>query len=161
VARAPFNIGYFDMDLILWRHADAIDGIPDEDRQLSVRGTHQAAAMARWLRTQLRDDWRVIASPALRTRQTASALTDEFVIDQALSTRTTPEKLLEAVDWEHGEGTVIAVGHQPTLGAVAALILSGQPALWSVKKGAIWWLRREDDQIQVKAVLSPQWLIKP
>lgn len=55
------------MDLILWRHADAIDGIPDEDRQLSVRGTHQAAAMARWLRTQLRDDWRVIASPALRT----------------------------------------------------------------------------------------------
>ncbi|MFM9906655.1 MAG: SixA phosphatase family protein [Nitrospiraceae bacterium] len=146
------------MDLILWRHADAIDGMPDEERELSASGTRQAAAMARWLRAQLRGDWRVIASPALRTRQTASALTDEFVIDHALSTRTTPEKFLEAVDWEHGEGTVIAVGHQPTLGAVAALILSGKPALWPVKKAAIWWLRREDDQLQVRAVFSPQLL---
>ena len=34
----------------------------------------------------------------------------------------------------------LIVGHQPTLGAVASFLLSGEEAFWSVKKGAVWWL---------------------
>jgi phosphohistidine phosphatase len=54
------------------------------------------------------------------------------------------------------------VGHQPTLGHVAALLLSGTPAEWAVKKGAIFWLthrlRGEQSQVVLRAALSPELL---
>ena len=37
------------MDLILWRHADAEDGMPDLERKLTRKGHKQAEAVARWL----------------------------------------------------------------------------------------------------------------
>jgi phosphohistidine phosphatase SixA len=36
------------------------------------------------------------------------------------------------------DGTVIVVGHQPTLGQLATLLLAGVEADWTIKKGAIW-----------------------
>ena len=39
--------------------------------------------------------------------------------------------------------------------AAAALALTGEAAAWSLKKGAIWWLVRDGDDVQVRAVLSP------
>ena len=33
------------MNLILWRHADAEDGIPDEQRRLTAKGQKQAKKM--------------------------------------------------------------------------------------------------------------------
>ncbi len=32
------------------------------------------------------------------------------------------------------------VGHQPTLGRVAALLMTGQESDWTIRKGAVWWL---------------------
>ena len=37
------------MDLLLWRHAEAVDGVPDSTRELSERGLRQAHKMAEWL----------------------------------------------------------------------------------------------------------------
>lgn len=143
------------MDLILWRHADAEDGVPDEARRLTAKGRRQAQKMAAWLAAQLPADSRVMTSPALRARETAAAYTADAVIEKALSTAATPQGVLKAVGWPAGTGTVIVVGHQPTLGATAALALTGEAAAWSLKKGAIWWLAGDGDGVRVKAVITP------
>ena len=41
------------MDLILWRHAEAEDGVPDAKRKLTPRGRKQAKQIARWLKQRL------------------------------------------------------------------------------------------------------------
>jgi phosphohistidine phosphatase len=143
------------MDLILWRHADAEDGVPDEARRLTAKGRRQAQKMAAWLTERLPAGCRVMVSPAARTRETAAAFSENVIIEKALSTAATPQGVLKAAGWPDGDGTVIVVGHQPTLGAVAALALTGEAAAWSLKKGAIWWLAHDDDGVRVKAVITP------
>ncbi len=144
------------MELILWRHADAEHRLPDDARQLTVKGRKQAKKMAEWLEARIPADCRVIVSPAVRARETATALTEKITVVPAVSTSATPQGLLQAAGWPDGTGTVIVVGHQPTLGAAAALALTGEAAAWSLKKGAIWWLARDaDGAVQVRAVLSP------
>jgi phosphohistidine phosphatase len=144
------------MDLILWRHAEAEDGIPDEGRRLTSRGHKQAEKMAAWLGPRLPAGWRGLVSPAVRTRETALALTEDFELEPAVSTSATPQGLLRAAGWPDGRGTVVVVGHQPTLGAAAALALTGKVQAWNVKKGALWWIRRDDEGgILVRAVLTP------
>ena len=38
------------MELILWRHAEAEDGVPDGERALTKKGRKQARAVAAWLK---------------------------------------------------------------------------------------------------------------
>lgn len=148
------------MELVLWRHADAEEGIPDEARRLTPKGIKQAERMAIWLRERLPQRARVLASPARRAQQTAQALTAKFKTSSALNTATTPQALLKAAGWPHGEGTVVVVGHQPTLGAAAALALTGSATAWSFKKGAIWWLAQREPgaEVMVRAVIAPDML---
>lgn len=148
------------MELVLWRHADAEDGIPDEARKLTPKGVKQAERMAAWLRERLPQHAHILASPARRAQQTAQALSAKFKTSDALSTLASPQALLAATDWPHGGKTVVVVGHQPTLGAAAALALTGTATELSVKKGAVWWLayREADDEVIVRAVMSPDML---
>jgi phosphohistidine phosphatase len=143
------------MDLILWRHADAEDGVPDEARRLTPRGRRQAQKMAAWLTAHLPAEYRVLVSPAARTRETAAALSENGIIEKRVSTAATPQGVLKAAGWPDGSGTVIVVGHQPTLGAAAALVLTGEATGWSLKKGAIWWFTHDGDGVQVKAMITP------
>lgn len=144
------------MDLILWRHADAEDGIPDEERRLTAKGQRQAKKMAAWLSAHLPADRRVLSSPAARACETAAALAVDFSVEPALSTAARAQGVLKTAGWPDGSGTVVVVGHQPTLGEAAALALTGQTQGWAVKKGAIWWIRRDDDgAVSVRAVLVP------
>jgi phosphohistidine phosphatase len=150
------------MNLVLWRHADAEDGAPgvaDDARRLTAKGEKQARRMAAWLKGQLSDDARVLVSPARRAQQTAQALTRRFDTSGEVGTGAGPESVLQAAGWPKGEGTVVVVGHQPTLGQAAALALEGKPADWSLKKGAIWWLEsRSRGNVVVRAVLAPDQL---
>lgn len=147
--------GEMSMELILWRHADAEDGVPDEARRLTAKGRKQAQKMAAWLAARLPADCRIMASPAARARETAAAFTEQVIIEKALSTAATPQGVLKAAGWPDGSGTVVVIGHQPTLGAVAALALTGEAAAWSLKKGAIWWLVHDAEGVRVKAVMTP------
>ena len=54
------------MQLILWRHAEAEDanGKDDLDRALTKKGHLQAERMAKWLRSRLPEDCRILVSPA-------------------------------------------------------------------------------------------------
>jgi phosphohistidine phosphatase len=152
------------MDLILWRHAEAFEmrEVQDDlDRALTAKGERQAQRMATWLNQQLPSTARVLVSPARRTQQTAAALDRQTRIKTvaALAPEAGVEALLHAVRWPQSREPVLVVGHQPTLGLVAAYLLSGQPQAWSVKKGAVWWLRareREGElQVLLHAVVSP------
>jgi phosphohistidine phosphatase len=150
------------MDLILWRHADAEPGVHDEERKLTAKGKKQAKRVAAWLRKQLPTDVAVLASPARRAVQTAEALTDRFETLAQLGTRASARDLLEAAGWPERMGSVVVVGHQPTLGRTAAFALTGVYADWSFRKGAIWWLASVDDEegrrTVLRAVISPDLL---
>jgi phosphohistidine phosphatase len=150
------------MDLILWRHAEAEDGLPDAARKLTGRGRRQAAEMAAWLRSRLPRRTAVIASPAARTRATAEALELPFETDRRIAVGASAADVLAAIGWPDRGETVVVVGHQPTLGRVAALLLAGAEAEWSVKKGAIWWVstrhREGAQQVVLRACVAPDLL---
>jgi phosphohistidine phosphatase len=151
------------MDLILWRHAEALEArevVDDLDRALTAKGERQAARVAAWLNRQLPAGTRVLASPARRTLQTAAALDRKLKTVPALAPDGSVEGLLHAARWPDAREPVLVVGHQPTLGLAAAYLLCGQPLPWAVRKGAAWWLRgRERDgvlQVVLHAVVSPE-----
>lgn len=148
------------MDLILWRHADAESGMPDDGRKLTAKGLKQAERMSEWLKERLPKDAVVLVSPARRAQETAQALTKKFEIRSEIGTAATPQAVLHAAGWPDGEGTVVVVGHQPTLGQAVALAVTGDAAEWSIKKGAIWWLERRsrDKETMVRAVIAPEFL---
>jgi phosphohistidine phosphatase len=150
------------MDLILWRHAEAHDGAPDLERRLTDKGHKQARRMAAWLQAHLPKDTRVIVSPAARAQETALALTEDFETVQAIEPGASADAVLAAAGWPGAREAVLVVGHQPTLGEVAALVLSGEPAEWSLKKGAVLWLTRRarahGAEAQLRAALSPDLL---
>jgi phosphohistidine phosphatase len=150
------------MELILWRHAEAEDGLLDMQRKLTDKGRLQAARMGEWLERRLPKDARVLVSPSLRTQQTALALLYNFETVDALAPGASVSDVLKAAGWPNGSGTVVIVGHQPTLGAVAAKLLADTDDCWSVKKGAVWWLaqrgRPELADNTLIAAISPQML---
>ena len=150
------------MDLILWRHAEAEDGLPDQGRKLTGKGEKQAAKMAAWLKAHLPEDTRVIVSPATRTRQTAMALTREGAVVKEIGPGASVAVLLGAAGWPDAGGAVVVVGHQPTLGQVAAYLLGNTQDNWNIKKGAAWWFsnrtRQDETQTVLRAVISPEFL---
>ena len=150
------------MDLLLWRHAEAEDGFPDLKRKLTVRGEKQAEQMAEWIRKHAPKNLRILVSPAVRCQQTATALGLPFETDKRLGTDSDAAHLLAAAGWPDGKGApaVLVVGHQPTLGQTAALLLSGAEEGWTIKKGAIWWFtnrtRHGETQTVLQAVTPPE-----
>ena len=145
-------------ELLLWHHAEAEDGFPDESRRLTARGEKQAQCMARWILAHTPQGLRIIVSPATRCQQTASALGRPFATDPRLSTAGNVADLLAAAGWPDSEArtpeqksrAVLIVGHQPTLGRTAARLLAGTEAEWNIKKGALWWFssRTQDGETQ-------------
>ncbi len=128
------------MNLILWRHADAEDGAPDLGRRLTGKGRSQARRMAEWLKPRL----------------------PKGCVVAELAPGADSASVLGAVGWpELGRG-VLAVGHQPTLGRVASLLICGDEAEMSLKKGAIVWIARRGreggEENVIRAALSPDLL---
>jgi phosphohistidine phosphatase len=142
------------MQLILWRHADAEDGAPDAARRLTARGVGEAARMGEWLARRLPEDARMLVSPAVRAQQTAAALGRPMKTTDAVNTGAQAADILKAAAWPDGSGTIVIVGHQPTLGMAAALALTGKALPWSIEKAAIWWLSSGHSGSRVIAVVG-------
>lgn len=150
------------MDLILWRHAEAHDSSPDIARELTPKGRKQAEKIAAFLHLHLPADARILVSPATRTRQTVAAFTEQYTLAPTIAPGASAHAVLQAARWPKAEGTVLIVGHQPTLGAVAAQLLgSAEPSL-SIKKGSLWWFsHRERDefaQTTLRLVITPEFM---
>jgi phosphohistidine phosphatase len=154
------------MELILWRHAEAEEGTPDLARKLTSRGKKQAKRVAEWLHTQLPDSARILVSPAVRAQQTARELVDlsdrSVRTVDAIGPDVAARDVLDAADWPRSRVPIVIVGHQPTLGQVASLLLAGEIEEWSIKKGAVWWLSSRERgggaQTVLRAVISPDLL---
>jgi phosphohistidine phosphatase len=145
------------MDLILWRHADAEEGYPDLARELTAKGHKQAESVANWLRARLPKDTLILASPATRAQQTVQPLTSHYQIVKQIAPGAGYAAVLEAAGWPHAQGTVLVVGHQPTLGEAIGWLLCDEAREWHVKKGAVWWLGQKDQggPVVVRAAMSP------
>ncbi|GGJ89190.1 phosphoglycerate mutase [Pilimelia anulata] len=118
--------------LVLLRHAKAArpDDGPDFDRPLTTRGHGDAAAAGAWLRRKQYIPDVVLCSPARRTRQTWHA------VAVALADAARPEVTYRAEIYESGApgvlallhdlgehaGTVLLVGHNPTVSDMSALL---------------------------------------
>jgi len=85
------------MELILWRHAEAEDGSPDLERELTGKGRKQAARMADWLNPRLPPDIRILSSPASRTLQTAQALGRDYEVVPELAPGASAEEVLAQI----------------------------------------------------------------
>lgn len=150
------------MELLLWRHAEAEDGLPDLARALTAKGHKQAGKVATWLDRHLPGNCRVLVSPAQRAQQTAAALGRKFKTVPGLAPGASPAEVLQIAGWPHARETVLIVGHQPTLGEIAALLLGLGEAECSIRKGAVWWFsnreREEGQRIMLRAVIAPDLL---
>jgi phosphohistidine phosphatase len=113
--------------IYLVRHAEAAPGEPDELRALTPDGRRAARDLGDRLANEgVRPD-AVISSPLLRARETAAeigrALGVEPEADDRLGSGATADGLRELVE---GRGEmVVAVGHQPDCGRIAAELGDG------------------------------------
>lgn len=150
------------MDLLLWRHAEAEEGEDDLRRRLTERGEKQALRMAKWINARQPKDLRIIVSPAVRTQQTAQALKLPFETNRKIGPEACVSELIAASGWPQANGSVLIIGHQPSLGRLASLLLAGQEADWTIKKGALWWLsnrvRRGETQTVLRAMMTAELL---
>jgi len=150
------------VDLILWRHAEAEAGEPDLGRRLTAKGQKQAERVAVWLEGRLPDSCRILSSPADRAQQTALSLKRKFKVVPELAPGAGVAAVLAAAGWPDSREPMLIVGHQPTLGQVAAFLLSGEDVSWSVRKSAVWWLtnrmRDEGNAVVLKVVIGPDFV---
>ena len=82
-------------------------------------------------------------------------------VDERLEPGASAQKVLDACGWRKGGRTVVVVGHQPTLGHIAALLMCGREIDWRLKKGAVCWLSRgdnDDNIVTLKALVSPDMI---
>ncbi len=115
------------MRLLLIRHADALPGDPDELRTLSPEGRATARELGQRLARRGVRPNAILTSPLLRARETGEALGAALECTaephDALAPGATADGLRAAVA---GRGdTVIAVGHQPDCGQIAAELGDG------------------------------------
>lgn len=140
------------MQLLFWRHAEAEDGVPDLERKLTPHGHHQAGVVADWLRPRLPQGYRALVSPATRARQTLAALSPErAIIEPRLAPGTSVTAVLQAIGvgpsvgvptgrGDQSQDVLLVAGHQPWIGETIALLMTGEPDYWSIRKAALWWL---------------------
>lgn len=149
------------MDLLLWRHAEAVDGTPDHARELTSRGHEQARSVAAWLKRRQPRKLLVLSSPTMRTRQTAAAFSDNFRVVNNLGPDAGVSDILAAAGWPDGDTPCLIVGHQPALGQLAGLLLSGVEHDVTIKKGALWWfsnrVRAGEAQTVLRAAIPPDF----
>jgi phosphohistidine phosphatase len=113
--------------IYLVRHAEAAPGEPGDLRALTPEGRRAARDLGERLAADgVRPD-ALISSPLLRARETASeigrAVGVEPEADERLGSGATAAGLREAVE---GRGeTVVAIGHQPDCGRIAAELGDG------------------------------------
>ena len=160
------------MKLLLVRHADAGDreefaksGDPDHLRPLSPKGREQMRSAVAGLKKLVPSADLLVTSPYTRAQQTAAIVRDVYgKIAQEESSTLEPEVAPAAFEeWlrEHGDHeVVIAVGHEPHLGALATWLMSGSDdSRVEMKKGGACLL--VFDKRVKKGAGTLRWLMGP
>ena len=135
------------MRIILFRHGiaearDAARWPDDAERPLTARGERRARRAALGLTRIERGIARVATSPFKRAERTARILGRVLGIEpqaiDALAPGGSARKVVEALNGPPGGDSIVLVGHEPDLGALAGLLLFGnlEAALPLKKAGA-------------------------
>ena len=132
------------MLLVLFRHGPAGTPLPDrgpedEKRPLSPKGVEKTRRAALGLARLLDTEPRIFSSPLVRAKETADLLAAAYMpaphvkIMEALIPGESQEEILSQIV-ELGEGTVVLVGHEPGLGVLAGLLVTGRQMSLPLKK---------------------------
>ena len=115
------------VQLYLVRHAEAVDGEPDELRPLTAEGRRAARTLGERLAADGIQPDAILTSPLLRARETGAELARPVGVepepDERLAPGATAESVRAAAS-ERGE-TIVVIGHQPDCGRVAAELTGG------------------------------------
>jgi phosphohistidine phosphatase len=127
---------------------------------LSERGERNARRLANWLRGHAPRELQIVSSPARGARQMADLLAREVggsgalsMVNRTLGPDAAPADILGAVGWPHDHSAALVVAHQPALGALASLLLTGHEAPLAFKKGALWWFSNRNRGGELQTVL--------
>jgi phosphohistidine phosphatase len=142
---------------MLWllRHAEAADGLPDDERPLTERGLQQAQDVGFALeRLGVKLD-ACLSSPKLRALQTAQHACAPLGVEVSIEPRLSGEPF-DAADLVAGLGDVLLVGHDPSFtltlhdltGAQARMRKGG---LAAVHKGELITLLRPTELAAIAA----------
>lgn len=119
--------------LVVVRHAKAEPfGSSDFERELAPRGLADAAAAGAWLAQQGVNADAALVSAATRTRQTWDVMAEaagwaaEANFDRALYGADEDGVLDLVAMTEEGVGTLVVIGHNPTVGMLAQLLDDGE-----------------------------------
>jgi phosphohistidine phosphatase len=159
------------MDLYLIRHAIAEDQSPgrwpdDSDRPLTEEGERRFRKAARGLARLGPPVDAVLASAFTRAWRTAELLAEEagWPLPERCPELEAGRSALDAVRALKrlpGPNAVAMVGHEPQLGELASLLLTGSAhaAAIQMKKGGAAWLLLDDGPRPAAALLG--WLLTP
>jgi phosphohistidine phosphatase len=160
------------MELYVLRHAIAVErGAPeirrDSERPLSSAGRKRMQRIARGMRALKMRPELILSSPYLRARQTAELVAREFEAESILELSPLlepggdPEELMSLLGGEYGSiGSVVLVGHEPSLSELISMLLSGDERMAvTMKKGGLCKLTLENPRYGRCATL--EWLLTP
>lgn len=150
------------MKVFLVRHGDADaeipEGLGDEARALTAKARqaiqHHFAGLAGRFEVDL-----VLTSPLVRCVQTAQILSSALGHDGVLRVHRgllpdMPVGALEAVLDQHSGESLVLVGHQPSMGAMAAHLLGIQSFPRPVSPGTVIGVERTDgEQVSTRLLL--------
>jgi len=126
---ASYSVGM----LWLLRHAEAVEGTPDDERPLTERGVAQAEA-AGWALKQLGVTIDAcLSSPKLRAAQTALLACAPLGVDVTIDRRLSGEPF-DAYETVAGLGEVLLVGHDPSFSLTLHDLTGAQARM---KKGGL------------------------
>ena len=147
---------------MLWllRHAEAADGMPDDERPLTERGIRQARDAGQALETLGVAIDTCLASPKLRARQTAELACAPLGVEVMIDKRLAGEPF-DAYELAAGLGDVLLVGHDPSFtltlhqltGAQARMRKGG---LAGIEKGELLVLMRPSELESMMARSMPR-----
>jgi phosphohistidine phosphatase len=146
---------------MLWllRHAEAVDGGPDDGRPLTERGVAQAEAAGRALARLGTDIDVCMTSPKLRALQTAQRACEPLGVEVTVEPALSGEPF-DVHDLTVGLGDVLLVGHDPCF-SILLHDLTGTQArmrkggLAAVSKGELMSLLRPSELAAIAAVDVP------
>ena len=111
--------------LVLVRHAQAADAPVDADRPLTGLGARRAAAVGTWLAQSGLPPDHVLVSPARRAAQTWERASRELpeaptsTVEGRIYDNTVESVLAAVHDVADDVGTLVVVGHNPSIGELA------------------------------------------
>ena len=113
--------------LVLVRHSKAShDAVTDLERPLTPKGAALADLLAKELRKRLEATDLLLVSPAARARETARPLRDRLEPTDTLVREEIylgPNGILRVLSEDGGDaGTVVVVGHEPTISVLAHIL---------------------------------------